>query len=185
MEPAFIERKEIERQEYQKQIKKIPYEHRIYVDETGMYEHPYKTHGWAKKGKKIFAKVHGQKGKRMNVIGAIRNNKFIAHQEIVGSVNSEKFVKFISKAIIPHLKNGDFVIMDNAKIHTSKKNELKKMIEGKGGKLLFLPPYSPDFNPIEHCWGTLKTVVKSIRHLFDSLSTTLMHYFSKRMLELN
>lgn len=166
-----------------KKIEKIPVENRIYVDETGMHEYPFKTHGWAKKGEKIYTKVHGQKGKRINVIGAIRNNEFIAHKEIYGAVNSVKFLDFVIKGIVPHVKKGDVVIMDNARIHTSKRNEIRKLIEEKGGQLLFLPPYSPDFNPIEHCWGTLKTVVKSTRKFFDSLSIALLNYFSTRMME--
>ena len=74
---------------------------------------------------------------------------------------------WVEKFLVPTLKKGQTVIMDNASIHKSKKVE--KLIEKAGCVLKFLPPYSPDFNPIENYWAVMKNNVKKIRHKYDDI----------------
>ena len=76
------------------------------------------------------------------------------------TVNKERFMLWIKTYLVPHLQKGKIVIMDNAPWH--KGNDIREAIEETGAKLIFLPPYSPDLNPIEHAWANLKNKLKKI-----------------------
>jgi transposase len=76
----------------------------------------------------------------------------------IGNTNTENFETYIEKILCPVLQPGKIIIMDNAKFHKSEKT--KKLIENAGCSILFLPPYSPDFNPIEHFWSCIKDKAK-------------------------
>lgn len=177
MEPAYIERDENKRQKYLKYIEKFSYKSVIFIDETGAYEYFPKRYGRALRGQKVYVKIHGKKGKRTNIIGAICDNKFISYSALEGTVNRDIYTKFIFEKVLPHVKEGIVVVMDNARIHKS--DAIKKAIEEKGGELLYLPPYSPDFNPIEHCWALLKRWLRENRDRFSTLAIALKNYFLK------
>jgi len=81
------------------------------------------------------------------------------------------FMEWLNTELLPYLKEGLVVIMDNAPWH--KGNDIKNLIENTGAKLLKLPPYSPDLNPIEHAWANLKQAIKSNKHQFESFETNL------------
>ena len=98
---------------------------------------------------------------RTNVIGALRNGEHHAIECYTHSTNSNFFESWFSCFLLDEIPQGHTVILDNAKYHNKKR--LKKIARGKV-KLLFLPPYSPDYNPIEKSWANMK------RHLRDSLS---------------
>ena len=126
----------------------------VYFDETGFLEHSYRTHGWAKRGKKIYGEVSGNNRKVTNLIMAQRKNKWLAPMLFEGSCDHIVVNKWIEKCLIPELKNPSIVIMDNAAFH--KKKDIKEVLEKHGHVLLPLPPYSPDLNPIEKTFGYLK-----------------------------
>lgn len=83
---------------------------------------------------------------------------------------------WIEKFLIPELSPGQVVIMDNATFHKSKKTQ--ELIEKASCRVLFLPPYSPDLNPIEKYWAWFKNQVRSIIHLFPNLSQTIDYVFN-------
>ena len=87
------------------------------------------------------------------------------------------FNTWIEKILLPELKEGQVVIMDNASFHKSEKSRL--LIEGAGCKLLFLPPYSPDLNPIEKFWANFKNMVRGCFNCFSKLSEAIDHVFRK------
>jgi transposase len=78
---------------------------------------------------------------------------------IEGSVTGDVFEVYINQALIPQLKNGDVVIMDNLSVH--KKDGIEKRITAAGAKLIYLPPYSPDYSPIELCWSKFKEFLRA------------------------
>ena len=92
-----------------------------------------------------------------------------------GTCNTEVFNAWIEQVLLSELKPGQVVIMDNAAFHESPKT--RKLIESVGCKLIFLPPYSPDLNPIEKYWTNLKANIKSIILNFISLSNAIDHAF--------
>ena len=93
-----------------------------------------------------------------------------------GTCNTELFNAWIEQVLLPELKPGQVVILDNAAFHKSPKT--KELIESAGCKLLFLPPYSPDLNPIETFWANLKAKIKSIIDNFNNLSQAIDYAFS-------
>jgi transposase len=77
--------------------------------------------------------------------------------------------------LVPELTPGQVVVLDNASFHKS--NKTREIIEGAGCHLIFLPPYSPDFNPIEKFWAKMKKWVRNMIHIFENLYQTLIHFF--------
>lgn len=94
----------------------------------------------------------------MTLIGAMNHEGIVATQMIEGSMKGNHFKDFIEKKLVPKLKEGDVVVMDNLKIHKMK--EIEELITAKGARVEYLPTYSPDFNPIEMLWSTIKSFVR-------------------------
>ena len=90
-------------------------------------------------------------------------------------MNTDLFNTYLEGFLLPVLEPGQIIIMDNASFHQSVETEF--LIEQAGCKLLFLPPYSPEFNPIEHTWASLKRYIKRFRHQFHSVIETIEYIF--------
>jgi putative transposase len=90
----------------------------------------------------------------MTLIVAQLNNKLIAPKLLSGSCNAQSFNTWLDEELCPHLDAKSVVIMDNARIH--KTEQTQALIQGCGASLLYLPPYSPDYNPVEHQFGNIK-----------------------------
>ncbi len=109
-------------------IKNIPKEKIIYIDESGISTFLYKTHGYAKKGNKIYGKVSGRRYKRENFIAGYLNKKLIAPWCYTGSCDKDFFENWVEKSLISELKPGYTIVLDNASYHKSLKvkNIIKK-----------------------------------------------------------
>jgi transposase len=128
------------------------------------------------KSEKLVGKKSGKYYERTNIISGLVNNKAIAPMVFNGSCNAQIFEIWVEEFLIKELKVGQVVIMDNATFHKSKKT--KELIESVGCKLLFLPPYSPDLNPIEKFWANMKRWIKSKITHFDKLYEALTTFFN-------
>lgn len=145
---------------FTEQITDIAPEHLIYIDETGIDNNMSKLRGWAEKGCKSFAEALGFRTKRITLIAGYcyGTKELIAPMEYDGYTNSEVFITWVERFLCKELKPNQVVIMDNASFHKSTK--VKDLIENAGGKLIYLPPYSPDLNPIERVWANLKRLIR-------------------------
>lgn len=114
----------------------------------------------ALRGVKIIESIPGKKRERVSVIGGLIDKKFIAPMVFTGGCNRDVFNVWLEKILIPELKPGTTIVMDNASFHKS--SEMKKIIEESGCFFKFLPTYSPDLNPIEHLWHELKSLLRPI-----------------------
>lgn len=128
--------------------------------------YPY---GWSEKGKRAWAKKSGKRYARLNFIGALKGRQFMAPFMFAGYCDSAIFELYIEHCLLPELTRGDIVIADNAAFHKSAK--VRYLIESKQCRLMFLPAYSPDLNPIEHQWFPIKN---KIRRLLDQGETLTM-----------
>ena len=126
-----------------------------------------RLHGYAAKGNRCFG-THdwGAKG-RTNVIGALLFGALLTVSLFQTNVNTEIFSSWVTEDLIPKLPANSVVIMDNASFH--KGSAMKKAIEDGGHTLLYLPPYSPDFNPIEKKWAQAKAIRRRVGGTIDGL----------------
>ncbi len=126
----------------------------VYFDETGFRKHAYRPHGWALRGEKIYGDVSGCNRKNINLIMAQRRKQHLAPMLFEGSCDHLVVNTWLEKELMPLLDRPSIVIMDNAPFH--KKKEIAAILEKHGHAFLPLPPYSPDFNPIEETFGVFK-----------------------------
>jgi transposase len=110
--------------------------------------------GWALRGQRLPAKVPHGKWKTLTFLAALRQDRIEAPWLLDGPINGERFRLYVEKLLLPTLKPGDIVIMDNLGSHKSK--AVRQAIRSAQARLLFLPKYSPDLNPIEQVFSKLK-----------------------------
>ena len=170
-----MEASEEKRKQYTETIKDISPERLVYIDESGIEMSICKDRGWSKIGKPTPCKKSGKYYERTNIIAGYCNKRSIAPMVFNGSCNTDLFNKWVEEFLIKELKPGQYVVMDNAAFHKSSKT--KELIESVGCKLIFLPPYSPDLNPIEKFWANMKRWIRDKIKDFDQLYDALAHFF--------
>lgn len=139
-------------------IKDIPSESFVYLDESGIDNNECYEYAWSPKGTRAHAEKRAFRSKRLSVIAVLNNKEIKAPLVFEGYCTTRLFVTYIEQVLLPTLTRGQTVIMDNASFHKDKK--IKTLIESVGCKLIYLPAYSPDFNPIENCWFPLKNKIR-------------------------
>ena len=132
----------------------------VFIDETSLYLNMTRTRARAKCGERAYASVPSKKQKVASLIGAISLEGMIADFCVDGGITGEVFTVFLEKLLCPVLRVGQIVLIDNSPAHIVKR--VKELIEGRGAKLIYLPPYSPEFNPIEHCWSKVKSHLRRL-----------------------
>jgi len=117
-----------------------------------------RTHGWWRRGEPLLAKVPHGHWQTMTFLAALRHDGITAPLVLDGPINGESFKAYVEQILVPTLKPGDIVIMDNLGSH--KGRAIRATIRAAGARLMFLPPYSPDLNPIEQVFAKLKTLLR-------------------------
>ena len=135
----------------------------VYIDETGFDTYFYREYGRSLKGQLIRGKVSGRRYQRISLVAGLINGELIAPMTYEETMTSDFFEAWFQKFLLPTLNTPSVIIMDNARFHRMGKLEL--LCEEFGHKLLPLPPYSPEYNPIEKTWAQSKSASKSITKL--------------------
>ena len=130
----------------------------VYSDETGIDDNEVNGAGWAPEGERCHDKKKAERTTRYNITAALNKNLLFAPFVFEGYSNKAIYETYVEHVLAPALKPGMFVIIDNASFHKSIR--VKELIEERDCKVIFLPPYSPDFNPIEHHWDTVKSEIR-------------------------
>ena len=130
----------------------------VFIDETWAKTNMAPLRGWCAKGKRLNAKVPYGHWKTMTFLAALRHNRIDAPCVLDQPVNGQSFTDYVEQCLLKTLSPGDIVIMDNLSSH--KRPAVRKAIRSVGAKLLFLPPYSPDLNPIEQVFAKLKHLLR-------------------------
>jgi transposase len=157
----FSERNLEKRQTFLDEIKDTPLNELVYLDESGINSNLQREFGWSYRGEKIHGEVSGKIRKRFSIIAALNGKDIKAPFIFEGYTDTEVFNNWIAACLVPELKPGQTVILDNASFHKSPKT--KSLIEAAGCYLKYLPTYSPDFNPIEQQWAILKARIRKHR----------------------
>jgi transposase len=131
----------------------------IFLDETSVKTNMDRTHGRAPVGERLVACVpHGHR-KTSSFIGCLSEEGMIAPYVLDGAINAELFAAYVEQVLVPTLRPADIVIMDNLPVH--KVPAVRRAIEAASAQLLFLPPYSPDLNPIEMVFSQMKAKLRN------------------------
>jgi transposase len=126
----------------------------VFIDETWVKTNMAPLRGWAPKGERLEAKVPHGHWKTSTFLAALRSDRVEAPWLLDGPINGESFLLYVEEVLVPTLEPGDIVVMDNLGSHKGK--AIRQAIRAAGAKLLFLPKYSPDLNPIEQFFAKLK-----------------------------
>jgi transposase len=159
-------------------LQAIPPEALVYVDECGIDQCLYREHARAPRGERAFAKISGRKFKRTNIVAGICQGKWVAPLEYSGTTDSVLFEFWFEHCLMREVDQGAVIVLDNATFH--KKTVLPDLAKKYGCAVLFLPPYSPDLNPIEKKWAWVKRKLREILPQFDSFDTALENIFQLR-----
>ena len=126
----------------------------VYVDESGFELDSPCLYGWAPRGVRVYGERSGSRRPRQNLIAARRRGAFLAPLIISGTITAHLFERWLIEHLFRELRPQSTLVMDNAPFH--RKERLRSLAQEHGHSILFLPPYSPDFNTIEHDFAALK-----------------------------
>ncbi len=132
----------------------------VFLDESGVKTNMTRLRGRAKHGLRLFAHAPHGHWCTTTLISSIRLSGETAAMELDGATDSIVFRTYVKRVLVPSLKEGDVVVMDNLGAHYDHEAILR--IERCGAQVLFLPPYSPDFNPIEKMWSKIKSLLRKL-----------------------
>lgn len=158
---AYTEEKQRQRHHYWREIRNFKAKDLVFLDETGINLAMVNLYGRALRGLRAYDKHPLKKGKNISIIGAMTlNDGFLTGFSFDGGTNGDTFLWFIESILLPQLWSGAVVVMDNLPAH--KVQGVAEAIQAVGAKVVYLSPYSPDFNPIENLWSKLKSYLRSI-----------------------
>jgi len=130
----------------------------VFVDEMGTNISLSPLYGWAKKGKRAHCSVPRNRGKNTTLLSSMSMEGMGPSLAVVGATNGEVFETYVERLLAPTLRRGQVVVMDNLTAH--KGGRVRELIEGQGCELIYLPSYSPDFNPIEEAFSKIKGLIR-------------------------
>ena len=137
----------------------LPVDKLVFLDESGVNIDMVRRYGRAKNKNRVNDYAPVNTPKKTTLVSSVRLDGTQAYEFFQGSLNGKNFLSYVKNTLIPTLKKGDIVVMDNLSCHKVK--GVKEAIEEAGASVLYLPPYSPDFNPIEMTWSKMKTLLRN------------------------
>lgn len=177
------------RKEWKKTIRPDMVEHLVFLDESGVNTNLTRLYGRALSSQRAVDHAPLNTPQTTTVLSSIRLNGEKAFTTYHGGTTGERFVQYLKETLLPTLKPGDIVVMDNMRSHHVK--AVREVLEEKGMKVLYLPPYSPDLNPIEKMWSKMKALLcgwkvrsldllpDAVRMALDSVSQLdCLHWFA-------
>jgi transposase len=154
------ERVQQARSDYQEEIAKLDLKRFKFIDESGVNIAMTRLYGRAPRGERVIGSVPQNYGSNITMLASLGASGLGALMTVDGATDGLVFRAYVERVLCPTLRRGDIVVMDNLGAH--KVSGIREAIEGRGAKLIYLPPYSPDLSPIEKCWSKIKSVLRSI-----------------------
>lgn len=149
----------------------------IYIDESGIDRFLQRDYARSPRGMQVISNAKGKKFQRVSMISGKCGKNIIAPMIYRGTADTKLFEGWVEHCLLPELTAGKVIVMDNYSIHKS--NKTKGIIENAGCKIVFLPPYSPDLNPIEKFWAWIKNKVRNLLPNSSSLEDAICEAFKE------
>jgi transposase len=154
----------------------VPLDRLVFLDEFGASTQMQRTHGRAPPGERVVAAVPHGHWKVVSTVAAMTSRGVLCSASYDAATDAALFTAFVREALVPMRSPGQVVVLDNLQPHKSP--EVRRLVESAGATLLLLPPYSPDFNPIEMAISKVKTVLRklarrTVEALFDAVGEAL------------
>jgi transposase len=149
------------REQFRKEVQQIAPEQLIFLDESGVTTEMTRRYGRAQGGQRVSEATPASHWKTLTILGAMSCSGLLATMTVEAPTDGDVFFAYLEQVLCPQLQPRQVVVMDNLSTH--KVAGVRERIEACGARLLYLPPYSPDLNPIEKCWSKLKQVLRSLQ----------------------
>lgn len=172
----YVERDEVARAQFQDELADLDPKDLVYLDESGVEEARHRPYARAPRGAQVLGDMAGGKTQRISLIAALNESQLLAPMRFEGHCDTGVFNAWLEQALLPELRPGQIVLMDNASFHKSTTTQL--LIESKGCRLKYLPTYSPDLNPIEPQWAILKARLRKHQKPHQSLGKAIDTIFA-------
>jgi transposase len=130
----------------------------VFIDETWVKTNMAPIRGWCRRGERLIGKAPHGRWRTLTFIAALRVDRIDAPCVFDGPINGESFLAYVEQVLVPTLRSGDIVVIDN--LGSYKGKAVGRAIRAAGARLAFLPPYSPDLNPIEQVFAKLKVALR-------------------------
>jgi transposase len=146
----------------------------VFLDESGVTTDMTRRYGWGPRSERVREAVPAGHWRTLTVLAALTTEGILASMSIQSPTDGDVFLAFVEQVLAPRLEPGHLVILDNLGAH--KVDGVRRMIESRGAAVLYLPPYSPDFNPIEQVWSKVKQLLRGIKaRIVEQLEPALAH----------
>lgn len=149
---------QVRRRAFLRIIRRIPPDRLVFLDESGLHVAMHRTHTWVKRGTEFIERVPMNWGKTLTLLGAMRRTGWVALHTRFATANADRFVAWLTRHLLPRLHRGDVLVMDNLRAHHDRR--VRPACRRHGIDVVYLPPYSPDLNPIEPGWALQKQQVR-------------------------
>lgn len=157
---AASERNPYKRGWFWRRVRGMSHRRFIFLDESAVNTAMTPTHGRAPVGERVVDSAPRNYGEQTSIVGALAFGRgLVAVMMLTGAVDTLAFDAYLVRVLAPRLRRGDVVVLDNLNVH--KASQVEEVAEGRGAQVLWLPPYSPDFSPIEQCWSKIKTCLRA------------------------
>lgn len=150
----------VAREQFARRMLRWPFRRLVFVDESGVNLSQTRAQAWAPRGERVVDHIPGRR-ETYSVIAALRSTGVFAPMVLPGAMNTDALVAWVDQELAPQLRSGDIVVWDNVGFHNSP--EVASLIRKRGARVRFLPPYSPELNPIEEAWSKMKSILRSAK----------------------
>jgi transposase len=158
---AASERNNYKRGWFRRRARSLPHRRFLFVDESAVNTAMTRRYGRAPRGERVYDCAPRNYGSHTSVISAMGLRGLVATLTVEGAVDTLCFDAYLGQVLGPRLRRGDVVVLDNLGAH--KASRIEEVAESRGAQVLWLPPYSPDYSPIEQCWSKIKSHLRGAK----------------------
>lgn len=148
------------RQRFCRRMLRWPVSRLVFVDESGVNLSQTRAQAWGPRGERVTDHIPGRR-ETYSVVAALRTHGVVAPMVLPGAMNTDSMLAWVHQVLAPALRRGDIVVWDNVGFHNAP--EVIAAVQSRGARVEFLPPYSPDLNPIEEAWSKVKSILRAAK----------------------